>query len=61
MGLIAQETAEVIPEVVVEGAGTMGIQYSALIPLLISAIQDQQKLIDAQSARIEALEAKSLR
>jgi len=59
MGLIAQETAEVVPEVVVKGGGTMGIQYGALIPLLISAIQDQQKLIDAQSARIDALEAMS--
>jgi hypothetical protein len=34
------------------------VNYTALIPILVTAVQEQQKLIQAQQARIEALEAK---
>ena len=33
-----------------------GIGYTGLIPVLVEAVKEQQKLIEAQAARIEALE-----
>ena len=48
LGLIAQEVLEVIPEVVNVGDDanqTLGVRYSNLIPVLIKAIQEQQKII----------------
>ncbi len=50
LGLIAQETKSIIPEIVSESEGAdkmMGIQYSDLIPVLIKGMQEQQKLIEA--------------
>jgi len=72
LGLIAQEVKEVVKEVVVHGnleqekdangnllpnPDKYGIFYSDLIPVLIKSIQDQQKIIESQEARIRALEA----
>jgi hypothetical protein len=47
IGLIAEETIEHLPEIVQVGADGQaeGIRYSKLTPLLIKAIQDQQKQI----------------
>jgi trimeric autotransporter adhesin len=53
LGLIAQEVAPVIPEIVEKSkdeAGTMGMNYSALIPVLIKAVQEQQSVIQTQIA-----------
>jgi hypothetical protein len=58
-GLVAQETAAIIPEVVVtpvDEQDSLGLRYSELIPVLINAIQEQQAIIDLQEARIVALE-----
>ncbi len=48
LGLIAQEVKEIIPEVVTgnEEDEMLSIRYAELIPVLIKAIQDQQKQID---------------
>lgn len=60
LGLLAHEVQTVLPEVVIDVKGPSengnyveykAIEYTALIPVLIKAIQEQQ-------ARIEALEAK---
>ena len=57
LGLIAQEVKEIFPEIVVaDENGTLGIRYTALIPLLIKAFQEQQTLIDDLKARLEKLE-----
>ena len=61
LGLIAQEAKKVIPEVVNEGTDaekTLGIKYSDLVPVLINAIQDQQKIIDAQKIDNETLKSR---
>ncbi|MCB0792454.1 MAG: tail fiber domain-containing protein [Flavobacteriales bacterium] len=69
-GLIAQELREVLPEVVVEGAGgpapeegtfdpgegRLGVYYSDLIPVLIRSIQEQDAMIRDLRARIARLE-----
>jgi hypothetical protein len=67
IGLIAQELQKVIPEVVVEPENPeelLGVQYSAMVPVLVKAIQDQQALIvdheqrlADQEARLDRLEA----
>jgi hypothetical protein len=56
LGLIAQEVATVVPEIVEKSkdeAGTMGMNYSALIPVLIKAVQEQQTVIEGQRAFIQ--------
>jgi hypothetical protein len=59
--LIAQDVQAVLPEavnVLDDEIGTLGLQYTDVIPLLVAAIKEQQALITALTARITALEAK---
>ncbi|MCX6334548.1 MAG: tail fiber domain-containing protein, partial [Bacteroidia bacterium] len=51
LGLIAQEVMPLVPEVVDTGDDpdkTLGINYAGLVPVLISAIKEQQKQIESQ-------------
>ncbi|WCO01744.1 tail fiber domain-containing protein [Psychroserpens ponticola] len=71
LGLIAQDVLKVIPEIVkthdwkTDENGNkikkelerMGVFYSDLIPVLIKAIQEQQKLIDTQKTELNNLSA----
>jgi hypothetical protein len=65
MGLIAQEVADVVPEIVsldpidpeVDKVRYYQVDYGQLIPLLVRSIQEQQAMIDVQKAQIAALEA----
>ena len=53
IGLIAQEVAEVVPEVVSKmssSADTLGVAYTQLVPLLVEAVKEL-------SAKVESLEA----
>jgi hypothetical protein len=54
--LIAQDVQAVLPEAVVEEQGDLILQYTDTIPLLVAAIQEQQQIITALTARVEALE-----
>ena len=59
IGLIAQETESVIPEVVHtanDELGTKSISYGQLNALLVEAIKEQQTIIDDLKSRIETLE-----
>jgi hypothetical protein len=51
VGVIAQEMREVVPEVVVEGDGTLSVAYGNLVGVLIEAVKEL-------SARVEALEGR---
>jgi hypothetical protein len=58
-GFVAQELIEVVPNAVVKGQtedDMWGVGHANLVPLLVKAIQEQQTLITALTARITALE-----
>ena len=60
VGFIAQEVQKLVPEVVTGKDGDiskgeiLGITYSNLVPVLTKAIQEQQKQIEDQNAKIAA-------
>jgi hypothetical protein len=61
LGFIAQEVQKVVPEVVLpvhepEGADVLTVDYVELVPVLMKAVQEQNKIITQQGARIAALE-----
>ncbi len=59
VGFIAQEVQKLIPEVVSGKEGdlnkgeTLGITYANMVPVLTSAIQEQQKEIELQKKQLE--------
>ncbi len=56
LGLIAQDVKEILPDIVKEDEdGMLGINYTELIPVLINAIQEQQKQIEALKIEVEEL------
>ena len=58
--LIAQDVQAVLPEAVNvqdDEIGTLGLQYTDVVPLLVAAIKEQQALIQSLTARITALES----
>lgn len=58
--LIAQDVQAVLPEAVntqSDEMGTLGVQYTDVIPLLVAAIKEQQAIITALTARVAALES----
>ncbi|HUG43235.1 MAG TPA: tail fiber domain-containing protein [Acidobacteriota bacterium] len=60
LGLIAEEAAEVIPELVETNEQTQqaeAINYAALTALLIEAVKEQQERIRSQEERTEAQQA----
>ena len=58
-GFIAQEFENIFPEVVkTETDGYKSINYSEMIPVLLEAVKEQQKIIEDLTKRIEALERK---
>jgi hypothetical protein len=60
IGLIAEEVAEVIPEVVMyekNGKDANALDYARLAALLIEAIKEQQKEIDELKAAVKSLAA----
>jgi hypothetical protein len=60
IGFVAQEIEEVFPALTETGKedGIKSVKTSILIPILVKAIQEQQALITALTARITALEVK---
>jgi len=69
LGVVAQELEQIFPSLVEEtadkdaegkelGTTTKGVKYSVFVPMLIKAIQELNAKLDAQAARIAALESK---
>ena len=56
VGLVAQDVQKVLPEVVdTNENGFLGVRYSEIVPLLVSAIQELNAKVDAQAAEIATL------
>jgi len=60
LGLIAQEVQKIVPEVVMTDGpeGKLGVNYTALIPVMIRSVQDQQKLIQDQQKKLQEQETR---
>lgn len=59
IGLIAQQVQAIAPEIVTERPdGYLAMKYDKIVPLLVGAIQDQQKIIDEMRAEIDELKLK---
>ncbi|MEM6397079.1 MAG: tail fiber domain-containing protein [Bacteroidota bacterium] len=67
VGFLAQEIQELFPDVVTEGetregeTPTLLVDYNQLTVLAISALQEQQEIIETQEERIDDLEARLAR
>ncbi len=58
-GVIGQEVEKILPEVVKESLnGEKSVSYTELIPVLIEAMKEQQKIIETQQKEMEALKTK---
>ena len=57
IGVLAQEIQEVFPELVSEGDNEMlAVNYQGLVPVLINALKEQDKIIKSQEARLTNIE-----
>ncbi|MBA4322136.1 MAG: hypothetical protein C0408_04900 [Odoribacter sp.] len=55
-GVIAQELQKLYPDLVYQdGEGNLGVDYTGLIPIMIKAMQAQQKKIEELEAKIDKL------
>jgi hypothetical protein len=55
-GVIAQELLEIYPDLVyTDGEGNLGVDYIGLVPILIKAVQEQQKKIEDLEVLINSL------
>lgn len=58
IGLIANDVKPIIPEVVEGKEGSYGLAYERIIPVMVNAFKEQQKMITDLQNRIETLEKK---
>lgn len=57
IGVLAQEVQKVFPQLVrVDDKGILGVNYVQLVPVLLTAIKEQQKEIDELREKIEKIE-----
>jgi hypothetical protein len=57
IGVLAQEIQEVFPELVSEDDNEMlAVNYQGLVPVLINALKEQDKIIKSQEARLTDIE-----
>jgi hypothetical protein len=57
IGVLAQEVQKIYPQLVqADSKGILGVNYVQLVPVLLTAIKEQQKQIDELTKRIERIE-----
>ena len=57
IGVLAQEIQKVFPELVtVDGNEMLSVNYQGLVPVLINALKEQDKIIKSQEARLTNIE-----
>lgn len=60
IGLIAEDTGKIVPEVVTyeeNGVNAKGIDYGHLVGLIVEAVKEQQRMIEEQRKEIQELKA----
>ncbi|HLP79900.1 MAG TPA: tail fiber domain-containing protein [Acidobacteriota bacterium] len=58
IGFIAQDVEKVLPQVVnTDASGLKSVQYGNMVAPLVAAVQEQQRMIDAQQQQIDELKA----
>ena len=60
IGLIAEETSKIVPEVVTyeeNGIDAKSIDYGHLVGLIVEAVKEQQRMIEEQRKEIQELKA----
>jgi len=58
-GFIAQELQDVFPDLVYTlQDGTLGVDYTGMIPVIVQVLQEQRKEIEALRKRVEELESR---
>ena len=59
IGVVAQDIQKVLPEVVSEdNNGYLGVNYSAIVPVLVEAVREANSIIKDLEDRISELESK---
>lgn len=59
IGLIAQQIQEIAPEIVTKRSnGYLAVKYEKMVPILVGAIQDQQKIIDEMREELNEIKSK---
>ncbi|MDX9929617.1 MAG: tail fiber domain-containing protein [Bacteroidales bacterium] len=58
IGFLAQEVVTIVPEAVKESEGLLSMDYSSLTSVLVEAVKEQQKIIDALSSEVEMLKTR---
>jgi hypothetical protein len=58
IGFLAQELAKVFPEVVESYNGVQYVNYSAMVPILLQAIKEQQAVINQQQKKLQEQEVR---
>ncbi len=60
LGFIAQDVAKVLPQLVTEdeSTGLRTVAYMGVIPVLVEALKEQQKQLEAQRAELDELKAR---
>jgi hypothetical protein len=57
IGFIAQEVQQILPEAVIKDTeGYYAVNYDAVVPVLVEAMKEQQRDLEAKAARIAELE-----
>ncbi len=60
IGFIAQDVRKILPQIVREDEnGKLGVSYIDLIPVLVEAIKEQQRIIDELRVEVENLKKKN--
>lgn len=55
VGFSAQELEQILPDVTTNENGVYGVRYASLVPYLVQAIKEQQKIIISQKIEIDKI------
>ena len=57
IGLLAQDIEKVFPELVSESNGIKSVNYQGLVPVLINAMKEQQRILSEQQSELNVLKS----